>query len=202
MQLVLATSNLGKILELKAILKPLLKNVDILSLKDFPEYRSPEETGETFLENAQLKAVECAKALKCYVIADDSGIVVPALGGDPGIRSRRYAGEEATDKENRKKLIENLKDLAVHERAGYYECALSFANENGEIKSTSGLCEGEFIIEPRGRGGFGYDSMFVKYDYNKTMAEIGEDTKNRISHRRRALDKILLTLEAELLVTT
>ena len=202
MQLVLATSNLHKILELKAILKPLLKKVDILSLKDFPEYRSPEETGTTFEENAELKAVQSAKALKMLVLADDSGLVVPALGGDPGVKSRRYAGEEATDKENREKLIENLKDLPDNERCGYHTCALCLANEDGIIKATIGHCEGDLILEPRGGGGFGYDSMFIKYDYSKTYAEIDQDTKNRISHRRKALDKMILTLEAQLSVLT
>ncbi len=198
MQIVLATSNLHKILELKAILKPILKKVDILSLKDFPEYRSIDETGTTFEENAEKKALDCAKALKILVLADDSGLVVPALNGDPGIKSRRYAGEEASDKENRSKLIDNLKDLKEHERKGYYECALCLANENGIIKTTRGLCEGELILEPRGRAGFGYDSMFIKNDYSKTLAELDAETKNRISHRRRALDKLILTIEAEL----
>ena len=202
MQLILATNNLHKILELKAILKPLFSKIDVLSLKDFPEYCPPEETGSTFAENAELKAQDCAKALKCLTLADDSGLVIPALGGEPGVKSRRYAGEEASDKENREKLIENLKDLPAHKRAGYYECALCLANESGIIKTVSGLCEGEITLEPRGSGGFGYDPIFVKYDYNKTMAELSEDTKNRISHRRRALDKLLLTLEAELSVAT
>ncbi len=200
MQLVLATNNLHKILELKAILKPLLKKVDILSLRDFPEYLSPTETGSTFLENAEMKALHCAKALHCLSLADDSGLVVPALGGAPGVRSRRYAGEEASDKENRDLLIENLKALPERERCGYYECALSLADAEGIIKSSSGLCEGELILEPRGNGGFGYDPLFIKNDYNKTMAELADDTKNRISHRRRALDKLLITIEAQTLV--
>lgn len=202
MQLILATNNLHKILEFKAILKPMLKGVDILSLKDFPEYRAPEETGTTFKENAELKAVEAAKALKTFVLADDSGLVVPALGGDPGVRSARYSGEEASDKENREKLIENLKDLPDHERCGYEVCSLCLADENGIIKTTEGFLEGELILEPRGRGGFGYDSMFIKYDYSKTMAEVDQDTKNRISHRRKAIDKMILTLEAKLSVLT
>ena len=202
MQLILATNNLHKILEFKAILKPMLKGVDILSLKDFPEYRNPEETGNTFKENAALKAVVAAKTLKTLVLADDSGLVVPALRGDPGIKSRRYSGEEATDKENREKLIENLKDLPEHERCGYEACALCLADENGIIKTTEGFLEGTLILEPRGRGGFGYDSMFIKYDYSKTMAEVDQDTKNRISHRRKAIDKMILTLEARLSVLT
>lgn len=201
MQLILATNNLHKILELKAILKPLLKKVDLLSLRDFPEYRPSEETGSTFLENAETKALNCAKALKSFVLADDSGLIIPALGGEPGIYSRRYAGEEASDKENREKLIEKLKTLPDHERTGYYECALCFANEEGVIKSSIGHSEGRLILEPKGGGGFGYDSIFLKYDYNKTIAELNEDTKNRISHRRKALDKLLLTIEAELSVT-
>lgn len=202
MKLILATSNLHKILELKAILKPYLKGVDLLSLRDFPEYQVPEETGKTFVENAEVKAFHAAKTLGQLVIADDSGLVIPSLDGEPGVYSRRYAGEEATDKENREKLIANLQEKSEDERSGYYECALCFASPDKIVKTTTGHCEGTITLEPRGRGGFGYDSIFIKYDYNKTLAELDEDTKNRISHRRKAVDKMLLTLEAELSLTT
>ena len=201
MQLVLATNNLHKILELKTMLKPLLKGIDLFSLRDFPDYLPPEEVGETFIENAELKATHTAKALNMFAIADDSGLVVPALGGEPGLRSARYAGEDATDKENRNKLIEKLSTLSDESRTGYFECALTLASPEKVIKTVQGFCEGTLIIEPRGRSGFGYDSIFVKYDYNKTMAELDEDTKNRISHRRRALDKLQITLEVELSLT-
>lgn len=202
MQLLLATSNLHKILELKAILKPQFKEIDFFSLKDFPQYVSPEETGSTFAENAELKATFAAKTLGMYAIGDDSGLVVPALGGAPGIHSRRYAGDGSSDKDNRDKLIKNLRELAEEERSGYFECALSLASPTGLIKTVHGYCEGSLILEPRGRGGFGYDSIFIKYDYSKTMAELESEVKNRISHRRKAIDKLLITLEAELSLIT
>jgi XTP/dITP diphosphohydrolase len=202
MQLVLATENLHKIRELKSILKPLLKDVDIFSLKDFPPYEAPPETGKTFGENAILKAEAAAKHLGIYAIADDSGLVVPALGGRPGIYSRRYAGETCTEKESLDKLISELKNLREEERSGYFECAIAFASPEKLIKITAGFCEGSLIVEPRGRRGFGYDSIFIKYDYSKTLAEIEEEVKNRISHRRKALDKMILTVETELLATT
>lgn len=195
MQLVLATTNLHKILELKSILKRHFPDIDIFSLRDFPDYRQVEETGSTFSQNAEAKALAAAKSLKCHVIADDSGLVVPALGGEPGVRSRRYAKEDATEKENREKLIEKLKHLPEETRSGYFECALSFASPEKVIKTTLGKCEGSLILEPRGNLGFGYDSMFIKYDYNKTMGELDAAIKNRISHRRKALDKLLVALE-------
>jgi len=196
MRLVLATTNLHKILELKTILKDQLHGIDLLSLRDFPNYESPDETGSTFAENAELKALLAAQTLNCHVIADDSGLVVPALDGEPGIHSRRYAGEDASDKDNRNKLIEKLKDLPEANRSGYYECALCFASPEKILKTVRAKCEGSLILEPKGSLGFGYDPIFVKYDYNKTMAEIDQATKNRISHRRKALDKLLLTLES------
>lgn len=202
MQLLLATTNLHKILELKSILKPQFKEIDFFSLKDFPDYKAPEESGSTFGENAEMKALLAAKALGMLTIADDSGLVVPALGGDPGIRSHRYAGDDCTDKDNRDKLIEVLSGLADEERCGYFECALTLASPSGVVRTVHGYCEGSLILEPRGRNGFGYDPIFIKYDYSKTMAELETEVKNRISHRRKAIDKLLLTLEAELSLTT
>ncbi|MBS0585408.1 MAG: RdgB/HAM1 family non-canonical purine NTP pyrophosphatase [Verrucomicrobia bacterium] len=197
MQLVLATSNLHKILELKAILKDRLEGVELFSLKDFPNYVAPEENGKTFLENAEIKAMHAAATLKMYALADDSGLVVPALNGEPGIFSRRYASDKATDKENRDKLVAKLKLLSEEARMGYYECALSFASPEKILKTALGVCEGTLILEARGGSGFGYDPLFLKHDYNRTMAELGEDIKNRISHRRKAFDKLLPIFEAQ-----
>lgn len=195
MQLVLATTNLHKALELKSILKRRFPEVDIFSLRDFPEYKSTREDGLSFTENAETKALTAANALGCYVIADDSGLVVPALNGEPGIHSARYAGQGATDKDNCNKLIQKLKILPEESRSGYYECALCFATPGKILKTTLGKCEGSLLLEPRGNLGFGYDPLFMKYDYNKTMGELDPEIKNRISHRRKALDKLLVALE-------
>ena len=195
MKLVIASTNLHKVREMRAILKPLI-NFDYLSLHDFPDYVPPEETGTTFEENAFLKATQAAASLKCWVLADDSGLVVPALNNEPGVRSARYAGEQATDKENVLKLLKELDRLPETERTGYYSCAFALASPEGIQKQVQATCEGYLITTPRGSGGFGFDPLFIKNDYNKTFAELDEETKNRISHRRKALDKLIPTLES------
>ena len=194
MEIVIASKNLHKIREIRAILKPEYP-FDYLSLLDFPEYQPPEESGETFEDNAFIKATHAANTLKRWVIADDSGLVVPALGNEPGVRSARYAGDAASDKENRVKLVKALDPIPENERIGYYFCALAFASPDGIQMQVKGSCEGSLLLKARGSQGFGYDPLFLKYDYNKTFAEIDEETKNRISHRRKALDKLTPTLE-------
>ncbi len=194
MDLVIATSNLHKIREFRDMLK-LFKNLDILSLLNFPSYTPPEETGSSFKENAISKAEHAAKSLNKWVLADDSGLVVPALGGSPGIFSARYAGSDATDAENRQKLLLALEGKQDHERSGYFECCLALANSSGLQKCVTGTCEGLILKEERGRNGFGYDPLFVKTDYDKSFAELDEATKNRISHRRKALEKLSSNLE-------
>lgn len=189
MEIVIASKNLHKIREIRAILKPQFP-FDFLSLLDFPDYQPPEETGATFEENAFIKATHAANTLKKWVIADDSGLVVPALNDEPGVHSARYSGDNASDKENRLKLIKSLDSIEESERTGYYMCALALASPSGVQLQVKGSCEGSLLIKPRGSGGFGYDPLFLKYDYNKTLAEVDEETKNRISHRRKALDKL------------
>ena len=195
LQLVIASTNIHKVREFRTLLKPSLR-IDLLSLCDYPDYIPPEETGKTFEENATLKACHAAKALNCWVIADDSGLVVPALNGAPGIFSARYAGNDATDLENRKKLIEEMQHLLDEDRQAFYECCIALASPEGLKKCSKGTCEGHILPNEKGGNGFGYDSLFVKHGYSKTFAELGEATKNRVSHRRKALDKILLALES------
>lgn len=190
-ELVLATTNIHKIREFKAMLKA-NSRLDLRSLSDFPDYTPPPETGSTFEENATLKAVHAANHLKRWVLADDSGLVVPALGGIPGVYSARYAGNDATDAENRKKLLEAMQHLLEEDRHAYYETCLVLAHPSGIKKVVRGICEGTLLLAERGGGGFGYDTLFVKHGYNKTFAELDEPTKNRVSHRRKAIDKLLL----------
>ena len=177
MEIVIASKNLHKIREARAILKPQYA-FDFLSLLDFPDYVPPEETGATFEENAFIKATHASQTLKRWVIADDSGLVVPALGNAPGVKSARYAGENATDKENREKLIKALDTIEESERSGYYACAVALASPEGVQKQVIGYCEGSLTLTPRGSQGFGYDPLFIKYDYNKTFAEIDEEENN------------------------
>ncbi len=192
----LATSNVHKIRELRALLLRSHPQLDLLTLHQFPQYSAPEETGNTFSENAALKAVHASQALNKWVLADDSGLVVPALNGQPGIQSRRYAGPEASDTENRKKLLHAMSGLADFQRAAYYECSIALAGPGGSIKTFSAICEGMISESERGNNGFGYDPLFYKYDYGeKTFAELTEDVKNRVSHRGKAVEKMLLTLQ-------
>jgi XTP/dITP diphosphohydrolase len=193
-KLLIASTNLHKIREFKAILGA-FSHLDLLSLREFPKYIPPEETGATFEENAILKAVHAAKALKMWAIADDSGLVVPALNGAPGVYSARFAGKNATDSENRKKLLEEMHHLFDEDRNGFFYCAVALASPEGLKKCVSGTCEGKVLPKERGGGGFGYDPLFMKFEYSKSFAELEESVKNRISHRRKALDKILIALE-------
>lgn len=195
MELVIASTNMHKVREFRSILKPILR-IDLLSLADFPDYVPPIETGQTFEENATLKAEHAAKSLNRWVIADDSGLIVPALNGAPGILSARYAGNDATDLENRKKLLDEMKHLMEEDRQAFFECVIVLASPTGVKKIVKGTCEGSLLSQDRGGSGFGYDPIFVKHGYNKTFAEIGESVKNRISHRRKALDKMILSLES------
>lgn len=194
-KLLIASSNLHKIRECKAILTS-LPHFDLLSLRDFPAYIPPEETGSSFEENAALKAVHAAKTLQVWALADDSGLVVPSLQGAPGIFSSRYAGKDATDSENRKKLLEEMCHLMEEDRNGYFYCAIALASPDGLKKCVSGSCEGKILSKERGGSGFGYDPLFIKFEYSKTFAELEESVKNRVSHRRKALDKMLPVLES------
>lgn len=195
MEIVLATTNPHKMREFKEMFK-LVPQHELISLRWFSDYLAPEETEQTFEGNAQLKAIHAAKHLKKWVLADDSGLVVPALQGAPGVYSRRYAGPDASDEENRNKLLEDMKHLDEEKRAAYYECSLVLANPEGVQKSVVGKCEGMIVFEPKGRNGFGYDPLFIKHDYDKTFAQIDEEVKNRISHRRKAFERLLNFLDS------
>ena len=195
MKLVIATTNFHKFREYKSMLKDLIQ-LDLYSLRDSPDYVQPEETGKTFEENAVLKASHAAHTLNVYALADDSGLVVPSLQGEPGVYSARYAGASASDYENRQKLLLKMSTLQENQRAAYFECVLALASPSHIVKVTHGFLEGMIIHAERGTNGFGYDSIFMKYDYSKTLAELEEAIKNRISHRRKALDKMLMNLES------
>ncbi len=195
MDIVIATTNGHKIRELRNLLKP-FKQLDIYSLLDFPDYEPPPEEGKTFEENAISKATVAARTLNKWALADDSGLVVPALKGEPGVFSARYAGDKASDKDNRKKLLKEMEGLEDILRSAYFECCLALASPAGLKKCVRGMCEGAITTEERGRYGFGYDPIFFKHDYNKTFGELEESIKNQISHRSKAIEKMLLILEA------
>jgi len=202
MKLLIATTNLHKILELKTMLKETFSNLDIYSLRDFKDYVSPEETGDTFEANAELKAIAAAKKFDMVSISDDSGLVVPALKGAPGVHSARYAGKGASDKDNMLKLLDEMKGLENDKRNAYYYCALTLASPEKIIKTVSGMCEGRILEQPKGAGGFGYDPLFLKHDYSQTFGEVQFDVKQKVSHRRRAFEKIIHTMESQFHCTT
>ncbi len=193
-ELVIASTNMHKIREFRSMLK-VFPNIDVLSLADFAAYTPPKETGNSFEENAILKAVQAAKQLNRWVLADDSGLTVPSLNGAPGIHSARYAGGDATDLENRRKLLSEMAHFMDEDRGAFYECWIALASPEGLKKTSKGTCEGSISLQDKGRDGFGYDPIFIKHGYHKSFAELGESVKNRVSHRRKAFDKILNSLE-------
>ncbi|MDO8885873.1 XTP/dITP diphosphatase [Candidatus Oleimmundimicrobium sp.] len=188
MKTVIASKNEGKIREIKDILN--LKWLEFLTYKDFEKWPEVEETGKNFEENAILKAQKLAECLKLPAFADDSGLEVDVLGGEPGIYSSRYAGEFAKDEDNIKKLLSKLRSLSINKRTARFKCSAVLFIPNGKIFKTEGVCEGHIINEPRGSNGFGYDPVFVPKGYDKTMAELPVEIKNKISHRGQAFRKL------------
>jgi XTP/dITP diphosphohydrolase len=198
MEIVLATHNVHKVRELREMLKT-VPAIEILTLRQFPDFEPVEEDQETFEGNALKKAREAAKFLKKPVLAEDSGLVVPAIGGAPGVFSKRYAGPKGNDADNRKKLLKAMEGLTDVARNAFFQCVLVFVHPSGEEKIFSGVTEGTILTQERGGHGFGYDSLFLKHDYDKTFAEMDEATKNRVSHRRKAFDKFATYFEGALL---
>jgi len=188
MKLVVATRNSGKLREIKSILGDL--PIEICSLGDFPEIASIEEDGDTFEENAVKKALHVWQQTQLATLADDSGLEVDALGGQPGIRSARFAGPEQDYQKNNLKLLEMLKDVPGPERKARFVCVAVLVTPKGKIIMHRGEIEGEIATEPRGTGGFGYDPIFYVPSLGKTVAELDPKTKNSISHRARALQGI------------
>ncbi len=185
MKIFLATGNKNKIKEIEKIFK--MDNIEILSINDGIEIPEVVEDGDTFEANSQKKAVEIAKFTNMITIADDSGLCVDALNGAPGVYSARYAGEHGNDLDNNMKVVKELQ--GAENRKARFVCVISIAKPDGEVHSFRGEVEGEFIDNPVGTEGFGYDPHFFMREYGKTLAEIPE-IKNKISHRAKALEKL------------
>ncbi len=182
-KIVLASNNKHKLIEIKEILNPL--GFDVLSLSDINFNEDIIEDGKTFKENALIKARAVRNKTNLPVIADDSGLCVDILNGDPGVHSHRYSGINATDKENRVKLIDVLSKLDGPYKA-HFTSSIAYIDDNREFVK-EGYVYGEIILEERGENGFGYDSIFYLKEYSKTMAELDPSIKNSISHRHNAL---------------
>jgi XTP/dITP diphosphohydrolase len=181
--IVLATTNKNKISEFKNILSGF--EIEIRSVSEFGPIPPAIEDGQTFEENAYKKAYHTAKILGLPAIADDSGLVVHALNGEPGVFSARYAGENSTDAENTNKLLEKMK--GEKDRRAFFKCVLSIAVPSGPALTYEGQCDGIIIEEKRGHLGFGYDPVFLFEEYGKTFSELSMHEKNTISHRGKAL---------------
>lgn len=188
MTFVIATHNAKKLKELKRILEPL--GFDAVIREDLPEV---EETGTTFAENALLKAESACKVTGMPAIADDSGLVVDALGGAPGVYSARYAGEGATDRQRYEKLLEELREVPTEQRTARFVSAVCCVFPDGKILTAEGSCEGIIAFEPKGESGFGYDPIFFVGE--RSYAEMTAEEKDSISHRGRALAKLAQELE-------
>lgn len=195
--LIVATRNKGKIREIKKILHPL----PVLSLDDLKYMEEIQEVGNSFIENATIKACLIQRLFqnqypKAFVLADDSGLEIEALEGRPGIYSARYAGKNATQEDLIKKVLIEMKDIPFEKRSARFVCAMVLCGPGNTIFKTEGYCEGRISFEPIGKNGFGYDPIFLlkKYNYKKTMAEISDEEKNKLSHRRKALDNVKIIL--------
>jgi XTP/dITP diphosphohydrolase len=196
-RIVVATANAGKLAEIAAAIDiPGFEFVTAAALG--AESIEVAETGETFTDNAYLKAEAYRKRFGLAALADDSGLVVDALGGRPGVRSSRYAGERATDADNTRSLLEELDGFGPEMRAARFQCVVVFVDEQGEPVSACGTCEGQIAFSPRGSGGFGYDPVFLPEEAaGATMAELQMGEKNAISHRGKALRALKAALLAE-----
>jgi XTP/dITP diphosphohydrolase len=182
-RIVLATANPGKIRELRSLLPP---NVEVVSAPALGT-RLPPETGETFVENALLKARVAAQESGLIALADDSGLEVDALGGRPGVHSARYAGEHADDAQNIARLLRELRDVPLSQRTARFRAVVAIVAPDGREAVVKGTVEGCIAEKPRGRGGFGYDPVFIPCGYDRTFAEMTLEEKNRLSHRAQAL---------------
>lgn len=195
MDLLLATRNTHKTREIQRILG---LQFQIRDLSDYPELPETIENGRTFEENAVLKAIAASRVLPGFVISDDSGLEVDALGGAPGIYSARYAGKGATDKENMDKLLRELVPFEVGEgrRSARFRCVMALAQDGRVLETFDGAVEGTIVDAPRGAAGFGYDPIFKPDGFDRTFGELEFEEKDRLSHRARALERLRAWLSA------
>jgi XTP/dITP diphosphohydrolase len=191
--LVLGTRNRKKRQEIVEILGDL--NLELRDLTSYPDAPDVVEDGATFEANARKKASELAVHLQQWVLGEDSGLVVPALQGRPGVYSARYAGKQGDDEANNDRLLAELAPLPDDKRAAYYVCTAALADPQGDVQAVmAGECHGVLLRERRGRGGFGYDPLFLIPEYHQTFGELSSRVKHALSHRARALAQLRPTL--------
>lgn len=182
---VLASRNPGKVRELESLLADL--PLRLQSLRDFPQIPPPPEEGDTYAANAVSKALAVAHATGEMTLADDSGLEVDALGGAPGVQSSRWLGEEATDAERNAAVLARLRDAPAEARTARFRAVVAVALRDGTVRTFEGVVEGRIADRPAGETGFGYDPIFLVPEFGRTMAELGPEVKNRISHRAQAV---------------
>ncbi|NLW23881.1 MAG: XTP/dITP diphosphatase [Clostridia bacterium] len=192
-KLVIATHNKGKLKEFQELLSSL--NVQVLSLGNYPEIGEIEETGDTFTENALLKARLTAEKTGLISLADDSGLEVDYLNGLPGVKSARFAGEPKSDARNNQKLLQLLEGVPPEKRTARFKCVIAIVKPDRSEYVVEGSCEGIILDQERGTGGFGYDPLFYIPELKTTFAELELALKNKISHRGQAMTKALQILE-------
>lgn len=193
--LVVATRNKGKITEINELLAGLVAQIS--SAADFADFPATIEDGSTFEENALKKAREAARSAGLPVLADDSGLVVDALGGRPGVFSARYAGESGDDAANNARLLEEMQNIPDDARQAAFVCVLAFVNPDGVEKTFTGRVKGRILSVARGEGGFGYDPLFLVDGFGRSMAELTLAEKNAVSHRAEAFMKFREYLEGK-----
>jgi XTP/dITP diphosphohydrolase len=187
MRLLIATHNRGKLIEYQEMFADLL--FELVTLDDVGIRDDVAENGATFAENARAKATTYARQSGVLTLGDDSGLQVDALGGEPGVRSKRYAGENRSDAERIAFLLDKLRDVPPGKRAARFRCAIALATPDGKLWETDGTCEGKIAFEPRGENGFGYDPIFQVAARGVRMAELSTAEKNKVSHRAHAAEK-------------
>ncbi len=192
-RVLIATSNQGKLAEIKAVMQGL--SVEWCCLADLPSFPDAVEDGETFAANADKKALHFAQNAGMWTLADDSGLEVDALDGAPGVRSARYS-DSGNDADNNRKLVRALSGVDAEQRTARFVCCLSLAKPGAVLARTRGQIEGRIIDEPRGHNGFGYDPHFWVPELHRTTAELAPDHKNRVSHRGQALRLMVTQLES------
>jgi len=199
-KLFLASSNAGKLAEYRALARPSAPSVviDLALLSDFDALPAFEEIAPTFAENAAGKALHYSRQGDGLVFADDSGLVVPALGGAPGVHSARYAGPQATNSQRIEKLLSEMRDKTGSQRAAYFVCAIALAERGRAMAIVTDRVDGEILEAPRGSGGFGYDPVFYFPALEKTFAELPAEEKNERSHRGKAFRRLLAALSSML----
>ncbi|MFC1992609.1 RdgB/HAM1 family non-canonical purine NTP pyrophosphatase [Chloroflexota bacterium] len=192
-KLLLATNNQGKVREYKSLLQSLLW--ELVTMAEQGIVTLVDEVGDSLEENAKLKATALAAESRLLALADDSGLEVDALGGEPGRLSARYVGEGASDKDRVSYLLARMKDVPWEKRTACFKCVIAIATPDGEVKICYGECRGFITFEPRGEQGFGYDPVFYLADLDRTMAELPLEVKNQVSHRGQAAMKVPPMLE-------